>query len=180
MSKTVGQYYLDNVIKNFRSLKALADKAIAQVDDEAFFLRLDPESNSIGLVVKHMAGNMRSRWTDFLTSDGEKPDRNRDSEFEEQSEDRATLMAKWEAGWKYVFDALEPLTEDDLLHTVTIRDEPHTVIDAINRQISHYGYHVGQIVFVAKHLKSADWQTLSIARNRSSAFNETMRQRHGN
>jgi hypothetical protein len=166
MSKVLSEHYLDNAMRNFRSLKDLAEKAEAQVDDEGFFHMLDPESNSIALVMKHMAGNMRSRWTDFLTTDGEKPDRNRDSEFVDESEDRVAILRRWEDGWQTVFDAVGALSPDDLMRTVTIRDEPHTVVDAINRQLVHYGYHVGQIVFIAKHLKSAEWRSLSIPRKK--------------
>ena len=144
---------------------------MAQVTDEQLTQELDQEMNSIALIVKHMAGNMRSRWTDFLVSDGEKPDRNRDSEFVDPPTDRAALMAVWDQGWKYVFDALEPLTEPDLQRTVTIRGEPHTVARAIHRQLSHYGYHVGQIVMTARILCEGEWQTLTIPRGGSKAFN---------
>ena len=136
-----------------------------QCPDEGLFATLDPESNSIAIIVKHLAGNMRSRWRDFLTTDGEKPDRYRDTEFEEPPTTRAELMALWEAGWKYVFDALEPLTDADLGRTVTIRTEPHSVMQAINRQVAHYSHHVGQILFAAKHfgtVKSGKWNSLSV------------------
>src|SRR6266581_1140732 len=136
----------------FRYYKNLGERAMAQCPDEGLFTTLDQESNSIAIIVKHMAGNMRSRWTDFLTSDGEKPDRHRDSEFEEPPKTRAELLDLWERGWKYLFDALEPLTDADLARTVTIRTEPHSVMQAINRQVAHYAHHVGQIVFLAKHL----------------------------
>jgi len=121
--------------------------------------------------VKHMAGNMRSRWTDFLTTDGEKPDRNRDTEFETPPKTRAALMELWERGWKYVFDALEPLGDEDLVRTITIRTEPHSVMQAINRQVAHYSYHVGQIVYVAKHLAGNKWQTLTVPKKKSTEFN---------
>jgi hypothetical protein len=158
----------------FRYYKKLAENAMAQCPDDALFAAIDPESNSIAIIVKHMVGNMRSRWTDFLTSDGEKPDRNRDSEFEEPAKTREELLATWERGWKYVFDAIDPLTDADLGKTITIRTEPHSVMQAINRQIAHYSYHVGQIVFLAKHLtaaKTGEWKSLSVPRKQSSQFN---------
>lgn len=168
---TLAEHYLEDAVEAFRGLKRLADKAIEQINDEEFFRAIDPESNSIALIMKHMYGNMRSRWTDFLTTDGEKPDRRRDSEFIVEGEDRRAVLERWEAGWRIVFDALAPLKGEDLMREITIRREPHTVVKAINRQISHYGQHVGQIVFLAKHLKSSDWKTLSIARGQSEAFN---------
>jgi Protein of unknown function (DUF1572) len=139
--------YTKDVVDLFRYYKGLAERAIQQCPEESLFSTLDAESNSIAIIVKHMTGNMRSRWTDFLTTDGEKPDRNRDSEFEEPPRNRAELIAMWERGWKILFDALEPLTEADLARTITIRTEPHSVMQAINRQIAHYSYHVGQIAF---------------------------------
>ena len=144
---------------------------MAQVTDDQLRVTLDPESNSIAIIVKHMAGNMRSRWLNFLTSDGEKPDRNRESEFEAPPVTRTELMQLWEAGWNYVFSALEPLTDADLARTVYIRTEPYTVFEAIHRQIAHYAYHVGQIVFLAKHFQSSRWKSLSIPRGRSAEFN---------
>ena len=178
MADQLAEHYIENAVKNFRALKDLADRAARQVDDGEFFRALDPESNSIALVTKHMAGNMRSRWTNFLTTDGEKPDRDRDSEFVHGEEDRAAMLERWEDGWHRLFAALEALTPADLLRTVTIRGEPHTVVEAINRQLTHYGEHVGQIIFLAKHFKSADWQTLSIARNKSAGFNAEMGRKH--
>ena len=178
MSDRLAEHYIENAVKNFRGLKDLADRAARQVDDEGFFRLLDPESNSIALVMKHLAGNMRSRWTDFLTTDGEKPDRDRDREFVNEAADRAATLGAWEAGWRCLFGALEALAPADLMRTVTIRGEPHTVVEAINRQLTHYGQHVGQIVFLAKHLKSADWQTLSVARNKSADFNSEMGRKH--
>jgi len=165
--------YLSDSIGLFHYYKKLADRAMAQCPDEALFTTIDPESNSIALIVKHMSGNMRSRWRDFLTSDGEKSDRNRDTEFENPPQTRAELMQLWEAGWKYVFDALEPLTEADLTRTVTIRSEPHSVMQAVNRQIAHYAHHVGQILFLAKHLtvaKTGKWESLSVPRGKSAEF----------
>jgi hypothetical protein len=166
--------YLQDSIGLFRYYKKLADRAMEQCPDEALFITLDAESNSIAIIVKHLAGNMRSRWLDFLTTDGEKPDRNRDTEFETPPSTRAQLMEQWERGWKYVFDALEPLTEADLTRTVTIRTEPHPVMQAINRQIAHYAHHVGQILFLAKHLtftKTGKWESLSVPRGKSADMN---------
>jgi hypothetical protein len=166
--------YAKDAVDLLRYYKRLAERAIEQCSEEGLFSTLDAESNSIAIIVKHMAGNMRSRWTDFLTTDGEKPDRNRDREFEEPPRNRAELIAMWESGWKSLFDALEPLAEADLTRTVTIRTEPHSVMQAINRQIAHYSYHVGQIVFLAKHLTAqatGRWTSLSVARNQSGEFN---------
>jgi hypothetical protein len=163
--------YIQESLAVFRQYKKMAEKAMAQLSDEQLFTTLDGEMNSIALIVKHMTGNMRSRWTDFLTTDGEKPDRDRDSEFVEPPATREALLARWESGWSIVFAAIEPLTDADLTRTVTIRNEPHSVIQAINRQVAHYSSHVGQIVFLAKHLAGANWKTLSVARNRSADFN---------
>jgi len=164
--------YLLDAIESFRNYKKLAERAMEQVSDEEFFAQIDAESNSVALVVKHIAGNQRSRWRDFLTSDGEKPDRNRDTEFEIMDEDRASLMDFWESGWATLFGALEELTPDDFSRTVTIRGEPHTIVEAINRQLTHYAYHVGQITFLAKHFRASEWKTLSVPRGRSDAFNQ--------
>lgn len=162
------EHYLEETIRQLRKLKDLADKAMAQIRDEDFFATLDAESNSIAVIVKHMAGNMRSRWTDFLTSDGEKPDRQRDLEFEiEVRDSKESLLKRWEIGWRCVFDALTPLKPEDLGKTVVIRGEPHSVIQAINRQLTHYAYHVGQIVFLAKHAAGPRWQSLSVPRRKS-------------
>jgi hypothetical protein len=163
--------YLKDVLPLLRHYKGLAERAIAQVDDNRLTATLDGEMNSIAVIVKHLAGNMRSRWTDFLTSDGEKPDRNRDSEFEEPPATRADLLAIWQAGWACMFAALEPLTEEDLARTVTIRGEAHSVLQAINRQLAHYPYHIGQIVLLAKHFQSHGWRSLSVPRGQSSEFN---------
>jgi Protein of unknown function (DUF1572) len=165
--------YLKDSIDLFRYYKKLAERAMAQCPDEGLFQTLDVESNSIATVVKHMSGNMRSRWRDFLTTDGEKPDRNRDTEFEDPPKTRAELTDLWERGWRYVFDALEPLTEADLARTVTIRNEPHSVMQAINRQVAHYSHHVGQILFAAKHfttVKTGKWESLSVPRGKSKQF----------
>jgi uncharacterized damage-inducible protein DinB len=166
--------YLQDSIGLFHYYKKLAERAMAQCPDEALFITLDAESYSIAIIVKHLAGNMRSRWLDLLTTDGEKPDRNRDTEFETPPTTRAQLTEMWERGWKYVFDALEPLTEADLTRTVTIRTEPHSVMQAINRQIAHYAHHVGQILFLAKHLtftKTGKWESLSVPRGKSADMN---------
>jgi hypothetical protein len=170
----LARHYLDDALGEFRKLKRFADKAVAQIADEDWFRQLDPESNSIAIVMKHIAGNMRSRWTDFLTTDGEKPDRDRDSEFELRDADtKEAILARWEAGWRHLFDALAPLTEDDLQRTVTIRGESHTVLQTINRQLTHYASHVGQIVFLAKHFAGDRWRTLSIPRGKSREFEVT-------
>jgi hypothetical protein len=154
-----------------RGHKRLAEGAMAQLKDEELFGTLDPESNSIAVIVKHMAGNMRSRFTGFLTSDGEKPDRYRDQEFELSSATtRADLTKWWEEGWARVFDAIESLKPEDVMRTVTIRGEPHTVLQAVNRQVAHYAYHAGQIVFLAKHFRSGKWRSLSIPRGKSEEF----------
>jgi hypothetical protein len=161
----IGRHYLDDALRQLHALKTQAEKAVAQVDDDAFGARLDPEANSIALVMKHMSGNMRSRWTDFLTSDGEKPNRDRDREFEvEEGDGRAAVMSAWEDGWRRVFDAISPLTPADLERTVLIRGEAHTVVEAIGRQVTHYAAHVGQIVLLAKHHAGAGWRSLSIPR----------------
>jgi hypothetical protein len=168
--------YLTDARSSFRAYKKLADKAIVQTADDELFVKLDEEGNSIAIVMKHMAGNMISRWTDFLNSDGEKPDRNRDMEFVIENSNRDDVIAYWERGWKCVFDAIEPLTSADFSRTVTIRGQEHTIVQAINRQLMHYAYHIGQIVFLAKHFRSTEWQSLSIPRNRSSEFNKYLDQ----
>ena len=163
--------FLTDSIDLFRYYKKLGERAMAQCPDEGLFTLLDAESNSIAIVVKHMAGNMRSRWTDFLTSDGEKPDRNRDTEFEGPPATRAELLEMWEGGWKLLFGALEQLSDADLTRTITIRTEPHSVTQAINRQVAHYCYHVGQIVYLARHFAGDKWQTLTIPKKKSVEFN---------
>ena len=163
--------YLEDSLTLFRYYKKLAERAMEQVTDEQLLAVLDGEANSIAIIVKHMAGNMRSRWMDFLTSDGEKPDRNRESEFEDPPATREALMKLWEQGWNYLFTALEPLTEPDMDRTITIRGEAHSVMQAINRQIGHYSYHCGQIVFLAKHFQQEHWKSLTIPRGKSADFN---------
>lgn len=173
------QLFLKDAILQFRKLKDLAENALDQVIDKDFFTMLDDESNNIAIILKHVAGNMRSRWTDFLTSDGEKSDRNRDQEFILKPEDtRSNIMQKWEDEWKTVFDALEPLKPRDLDKTVFIRCEPHSVIESINRQLTHYAYHIGQIVFLAKHFSKSKWQSLSIPKGKSEEFNIKMHKNH--
>ena len=177
MSDQIIQNYLDDALKSFRNYKTMGEKAMAQVDDGEFFTAIDGEANSIGVIVKHIAGNLVSRWTDFLTSDGEKPDRNRDTEFEMIADTRGSLMEFWERGWRTLFDSIEPLTPTDFAKTVTIRGETHTIAEALNRQMTHYAYHIGQIVLLAKHFRSSEWQTLSVPRNRSAEFNKLLADR---
>jgi hypothetical protein len=172
MPLTFTTSYIRDSLDLFRYYKKLAERAMDQVTDEQLFITADDESNSIAIVVKHMAGNMRSRWTDFLTTDGEKPDRNRDSEFIDPPPGRRALLEAWEDGWNRVFQAIEPLSDEDLGRTVTIRGEAHSVMQAINRQLAHYSYHVGQIVMLAKHFAHDRWQSLSVPRNRSQEFNQ--------
>lgn len=180
MNETLATHYLEDSIASLRAYKKLADKAIAQLDEDEFFITLDEEANSVAVIMKHMAGNMSSRWTDFLTTDGEKPDRNRDMEFVlEPKTSKDDVLAYWEKGWRRVFDALEPLRADDLGTKVLIRGEEHTVIQAINRQLMHYANHIGQIVFLAKHFRSAEWKSLSIPRNRSAEFNAYLAEKPG-
>ncbi|MGH9671285.1 MAG: DUF1572 family protein [Terriglobales bacterium] len=177
MSDTTAPQYLDEALRSLRGHKRLAEGAMAQVTDEEFFRQLDPEAKSLAVSVKHMAGNMRSRFTDFLTSDGEKPDRNRDQEFLlDAGTTRAEVMRWWEAGWACVFAAIQPLRPEDLGRTLTIRSEPHSALMAINRQVAHYAYHVGQIVLLAKHMRGAEWKSLSIPRGKSEEFNARMAQ----
>ena len=164
----IEQQFLDDVLLQLRKLKAQADKAVAQIGPDDLFTTLGPEDNSIALIMKHVAGNMRSRWTDFLTTDGEKPDRHRDTEFEIDSSDtRERILKRWEDGWTLVLGVVQSLGPDDLGQTVTVRGEPHSVLEAINRQLTHYAAHVGQIVLLAKHFAGERWISLSIPRGRS-------------
>jgi hypothetical protein len=175
---SLAAHYIDEARRQFRGHKRLGEGALAQLTDDQLFVTLDPESNSVAVVIKHLAGNMRSRFTDLLTTDGEKPDRHRDQEFELTAKTkRAEIMQWWEQGWACVFAALDSLTPEDVMRTVYIRNEPHTVLQAINRQLAHYAYHVGQIVFLAKHLRSTDWKTLSVPRGQSEEFNRKMEER---
>ncbi|HZR67012.1 MAG TPA: DUF1572 domain-containing protein [Terriglobales bacterium] len=164
--------YIEDSLSLFRYYKKLGEGAMEQVSDEQLFTAFDEEMNSIAIIAKHMAGNMRSRWTDFLTSDGEKPDRNRDSEFVAPPKTREELMRLWNDGWSRVFEALEPLSDSDLDRKVFIRGEAHSVMQAINRQIAHYSYHCGQMIFLAKQLKGTAWKSLSVPRNKSAEFNK--------
>jgi hypothetical protein len=171
-SETIVKNYFEDAISSLKAAKKLADKAVAQMNDEELFVTLDEESNSVAVIMKHMAGNMFSRWTDFLTTDGEKPDRNRDMEFViESNTTKDDVLDYWERGWACVFAAIEPLTLEDFEKTVLIRGEPHTIVQAINRQLMHYSYHIGQIVYLAKHFRTTDWRSLSVPRNRSAEFN---------
>jgi hypothetical protein len=164
--------YLDEVRRSFRGYKRLADGGLAQLNDPDFFKAPDTESNSAAQLVKHMAGNLRSRWLDFLTTDGEKPDRNRDQEFVlTQADTRTDLMRRWEESFKIVFDTVSSLKPEDFVKTVTIRGEPHTILQAINRSLMHTAYHVGQILYVGKHLRGAAWEVLSIPKGKSEEFN---------
>jgi len=167
----IATHYLDEARRQFRGYKRLGEGAMTQLRDEDLFVILDPESNSIAILIKHLAGNMRSRFADFLTTDGEKPDRFRDREFElTPSTTRAEVMQWWEQGWAIVLNTIESLKPEDVMRTVTIRGEPHTVLQAINRQIAHYAQHIGQIVFLAKHLRSSEWKSLTIPRGKSEEF----------
>jgi hypothetical protein len=178
MSKSLGTHYLEDAIASLHAYKKLADKAIAQLKHDEFFLSLDDVGNSVAVIMKHMAGNMFSRWTDFLTTDGEKPNRNRDMEFViELGTGKDEIVAYWEEGWQCVFIALQPLQAEDLERKVLIRGEEHTVLQAINRQLMHYSNHIGQIIFLAKHFRSSSWKTLSVPRNKSLDFNRYLSQR---
>jgi hypothetical protein len=163
---SIGKEYLKVVRKQFLDMKMTAERAMEQLSDDELFYRLNEESNSIAIIVKHMSGNMVSRWTDFFHSDGEKPNRDRDAEFINDWSTREEVLACWEKGWNTFFNTLNEITENDLLKTVTIRNEPHSVIQAIERQMYHYSYHVGQIVYIAKQIKSTDWKTLTIPRKK--------------
>jgi len=170
----IAAHYIDEARRQFRGHKRMGEAAMAQLRDEDFFRTLDSESNSVAVLVKHLAGNMRSRFTDFLTSDGEKPDRFRDREFElSATTTRAEVMKWWEEGWAIALGAIEALKPEDVMRAVTVRGEPHTVLQAVNRQVAHYAQHTGQIVFLAKHLRSGEWKTLSIPRGKSEEFKKT-------
>jgi Protein of unknown function (DUF1572) len=169
---SIASHLLDEIRRQMRGHKRLTEGALAQLRDDDFFATLDPESNSVAILIKHIAGNMHSRFTDFLTSDGEKPTRHRDQEFEiATNTSRDDLMRWWEEGWAVVFSTLDSLQPDDLMRTVHIRQEPHTVVQALNRALAHYAFHLGQIVFLAKHLRSSEWKTLSVPRGKSEEFN---------
>jgi len=175
MTNSISKTFHQSTLSRYKSYKEMAEKALAQVSDEQFFVDMHSGGNSLAVIVKHMAGNMISRWTDFMTTDGEKPDRHRDNEFIITSENsREELMAYWESAWAVCLSEIEKLSPEDLAGTVTIRKEPHSVVDALLRQLAHYAYHIGQIVFVARWHAGDDWKTLSIARGESDAFNEKM------
>jgi len=177
-TQSLGQHYLEDALRTFRNYKTLAERALAQISDEDFFRTIDEESNSIAINIKHMAGNMLSRWTDFLTTDGEKPERNRDMEFVMLPETtKEEMLTYWEKGWKVTLEAIESLRPDDLMRTIAIRGQDHTVVQAINRQMAHYAYHVGQIVYLAKHFKSSEWKSLSVPKNKSAELNAKLQNR---
>jgi hypothetical protein len=178
MKSVQANLFLKDVVDQFRNLKRTADGAISQITDAQLFSQLDEESNSIAVIMKHAAGNLKSRWTDFLTSDGEKPNRKRDSEFViGEGESKKSLLEKWEAGWRCVVEALESLTPDDLERTISIRGQPHSVVKAIHRSLTHSAYHVGQIVYLAKHLAGPGWRTLSVPRGKSEEFAAEMKKK---
>jgi uncharacterized damage-inducible protein DinB len=168
---------IDSILQRFRAQKQTAEKAVVQISDALLHQALDENTNSLAVIMKHMAGNMESRFTDFLTSDGEKPTRDRDDEFVDTIVDRAAVMARWERGWGCLFAAVEPLTDADLARTVTIRQQPHSVADALVRALDHLGYHTGQIVQLARYLAKDKWQTLTIPRGGSRQFNQAMQQK---
>ena len=177
MSEKILQNFLDETIESFRSYKKLAEKSFAQVSDEEFFKVIDAEANSMAAITKHTGGNLRSRWTNFLTSDGEKPDRNRDSEFVADDDTRESLMQFWENGWNRLFETLQSLTVEDLGKIVQIRGEDFTVVKAINRAAMHTASHIGQITFLAKHFRSSEWKTLSVPKNKSAEFNDWLKKK---
>lgn len=168
---TTNESYLESIKKQFLYYKTLGEKAFAQLEPEQLFVAVNEDTNSIATIVKHISGNMLSRWTDFLTTDGEKEWRNRDSEFEESMNSKEEMLAVWEKGWNCFFDALNSLEPNQLDTIIYIRNEGHTVIEALNRQLAHYPYHIGQIVFYAKMLKKTEWNSLSIPKNKSNSYN---------
>lgn len=174
----VDEEYLKVVRKRFQSVKELGNKTMNQLAEEHIHWRANKESNSIAVIVKHLSGNMLSRWTDFLTTDGEKPTRNRDQEFEDTIRSMQELKEVWESGWSVLFQALDGLDGADLLKTILIRGESHTVLDAIERQLAHYAYHIGQIVYIGKQIKAADWETLSIPKGKSEVYLEQMKRKY--
>ena len=179
MGSETGRHYLDEVFRGLRGHKRLADDAIAQLSDEQLFAQPSAESNSVAITMKHMTGNMHSRFTDFLVSDGEKPDRNRDQEFVmHEAASREAILRDWEQQWKLVLDTVQSLRPEDLGRTVTIRNQPHSVLQALNRAMLHLAYHTGQIVFLAKHWKGADWKSLSIPKGQSEQVNAAMREKY--
>lgn len=177
-SGNAGALFLQSVIKRFAEYKSLGDKTLGQLNEAQLHVQPNESSNSIAIIIEHMHGNMLSRWTNFLTEDGEKPWRNRDAEFEVPTLSKEQLLHHWEEGWNVVLNALQSLNEDDLLKNITIRSQPLNVIDAINRQLAHYSSHVGQIVYIGKWLLNEKWQTLSIPKGQSQQVNEAMRAKH--
>lgn len=173
---SLGQVYLDSVLKRMYTYKVLGDRTFTQLVERDFYFTPDPNSNSIAVIIQHLSGNMLSRWTNFLTEDGEKEGRSRDKEFNPQTYDKAQLLELWEKGWGCLMDALRSLTEEDLLKTIHIRHEPLMAVDAINRQLAHYPHHVGQIVYIGKMIRKEDWQSLSIPKGQSEDFNRLMKQ----
>lgn len=179
MNNQIIENYLSDAIASFRNYKKLAERALEQISDEEFFKQIDEESNSLAIIVKHIAGNLKSRWTDFLTADGEKDFRDRDSEFIAEGDTRESLMEFWEESWQILFKELGALEAEDFAKTITIRQQPHTICEAINRQLTHYSYHIGQVTFLAKHFRSSEWKTLSVPKNKSAQFNSFMSENKG-
>lgn len=179
MEKTIGEVYLESVVKRMLTYKTLGEKTFEQLDEKDFYFAPEPSSNSIAVIIRHMSGNMMSRWTNFLTEDGEKEGRDREQEFSAPSLTRQELLALWEKGWACLLDALLSLQPADLMKTIHIRHEPLFAIDAINRQLAHYPHHVGQIVYIGKMIRGKDWQSLSIPKGASTAFNRQMEEQHG-
>jgi hypothetical protein len=178
MMMKIGNVYLKVVVERFKSVKTLGDKTIEQLSEQDIHWTYNQESNSVAVIVKHLSGNMISRWTDFLTSDGEKENRNRDEEFIDDISSKSELMRVWEKGWNVLIDTLTGLKEEDLLKTIKIRGEKHFVLEAIERQMTHYAYHVGQIVYIGKQLKDSEWKTLSIPRGKSEDYRKEMLEKH--
>jgi hypothetical protein len=176
---TLGTVYLESAIKRFLTYKVLGDMTFAQLEEKDFYYTPGESSNSIAVIIQHMHGNMISRWTNFLTEDGEKPGRNRDEEFSPPSCSREQLISQWEAGWRCLIETLRSLKDEDLMRTITIRREPLIVIDAINRQLAHYPHHVGQIVYIGKMILDQNWKSLSIPKGASQDFNKMMQDKHG-
>lgn len=174
----IEKIFLDSSIKRFKDYKALGDKTFDQLSEEEMHLQPKGDSNSIAVIIQHLHGNMLSRWTNFLTEDGEKEWRKRDDEFEVHQFSKQQLLDKWNEGWKVLLDTLESLTESDLSKTITIRSQPLNVVDAINRQLAHYSSHVGQIVYLGKWIKQGEWKSLSIPKNKSIEFNQQMQSKH--
>ena len=174
IKKTAGEEYLNVIKKDFAKYKSLGDKTFEKLEDADFHYKISEEENSIAILIQHLCGNMFSRFTDFLTTDGEKPNRNRDTEFEERQLTREQLIKSWEDGWKVLNKAINSLSADDLICQVLIRNEPHSVIEALNRQATHYSYHIGQIILIAKQIKKENWKTLSVAKGKTKEFNRKM------